>query len=213
MQKTKPKLYLDWCSHKAAKYACENWHYSKCVPKGKLAKIGVWENDCFIGCVLFGYGANSNVIIQFGLENNQGCELVRVALKAHISPVSKILAKAIKILKKHFSKLQILISYSDIGQNHHGGIYQAANWMYLGVTRKNCIKAIRIKNIEYHQRTVSRKYGTVNIDYIRNNIDKNAKRVYDDGKHKYIYPLSDDIFNKYKNETKPYPKRTKKEAS
>jgi hypothetical protein len=31
----KPELKIDWASHEAAKYACENWHYSKCLPAGK----------------------------------------------------------------------------------------------------------------------------------------------------------------------------------
>jgi hypothetical protein len=36
-------LKVDFCSHEAAKYACEHWHYSRCVPASKLIKIGVWE--------------------------------------------------------------------------------------------------------------------------------------------------------------------------
>jgi hypothetical protein len=35
---SKAILKLDWCSHEAAKYACENWHYSKCVPNQKTVK-------------------------------------------------------------------------------------------------------------------------------------------------------------------------------
>jgi trehalose 6-phosphate synthase/phosphatase len=40
---SKPVLKLDWCSHEAAKYACEKWHYSGRVPTSKSARIGVWE--------------------------------------------------------------------------------------------------------------------------------------------------------------------------
>ena len=45
----KVDLRLDWCSYEAAKYAVEHWHYSKRMPKSKLAKIGVWEDGEFIG--------------------------------------------------------------------------------------------------------------------------------------------------------------------
>jgi hypothetical protein len=40
----KVDLKLDWATHAAAKYACENWHYSKCSPSPltKPVKIGVW---------------------------------------------------------------------------------------------------------------------------------------------------------------------------
>ena len=53
-------LVVDFCDYKAAKYAVEHWHYSKRMPKSKLNHIGVWENDCYIGVVLFGVGATSD---------------------------------------------------------------------------------------------------------------------------------------------------------
>ena len=46
----KPTLKIDWASHEAAKFACVNWHYSKCLPIGKLVKVGVWEDSKYIGC-------------------------------------------------------------------------------------------------------------------------------------------------------------------
>ena len=69
-------LRLDYCDFKAAKFACLNWHYSKAVPAGKLVKVGVWENDKFIGCVLFGRGANNNMHKAFGLKVTECCELI-----------------------------------------------------------------------------------------------------------------------------------------
>ena len=52
----KPKLKVDWATHEAAKHSCVNWHYSKCLPAGKLVKIGAWENSKFIGVVIFSRG-------------------------------------------------------------------------------------------------------------------------------------------------------------
>lgn len=37
-------LKIDYCDIKAARYACEHFHYSKSVPAGKTVKIGVWED-------------------------------------------------------------------------------------------------------------------------------------------------------------------------
>jgi len=51
-------LRLDWCSHEAAKYAVEKWHYSRTMPVGKMVKIGVWEDSKFIGAVVFAQGNN-----------------------------------------------------------------------------------------------------------------------------------------------------------
>ncbi len=42
-------LHLDFCSHEAAKYAVMRWHYSRRMPKSKLVRIGVWEDEKFVG--------------------------------------------------------------------------------------------------------------------------------------------------------------------
>jgi hypothetical protein len=61
-QPNKPVLRLDWCSHAAAKYAVEHWHYSQTMPVGKLAKIGVWEDNKYIGAIIFGLGGAALVM-------------------------------------------------------------------------------------------------------------------------------------------------------
>jgi len=97
---TKAELKLDWCSHEAAKYAVEHWHYSKRLPTGKMVKVGVWENSEYIGCVLFARGSNNNIGSPYGLKAVECCELVRIALRKHLTSVSRIVAIAIKFLKK-----------------------------------------------------------------------------------------------------------------
>jgi hypothetical protein len=77
----KVELRIDWATHEAATFAVENWHYSKRMPKSKLAKVGVWENGKFVGVVIFGVGATGDLFCPYGLKPTQGCELVRIALK------------------------------------------------------------------------------------------------------------------------------------
>src|SRR6185312_15094859 len=121
---SRPELKLDWCSHQAAKYAVGHWHYSKRMPKSKIAKIGVWENNKFIGVVLYGVGATSDLVKAYGLRQEQGCELVRVALREHESPVTRIVAISLKMLKRAFPGLRCVVSFADPQQGHVGGIYQ-----------------------------------------------------------------------------------------
>lgn len=45
---SKPELRIDWATHEAARFACERWHYSRVIPKSKLAKFGVWEDGAFV---------------------------------------------------------------------------------------------------------------------------------------------------------------------
>ena len=118
-------LKIDWATHKAAKYACEHWHYSKKIPVNKLLKVGVWESGEFIGVIIFGLGASAQLHKQFGLKNTEVCELVRIALKKHQSPVSRMISIAFKFLRKNAPLLRVVVSFADPNEGHHGGIYQA----------------------------------------------------------------------------------------
>ena len=83
----KVDLKIDWATHEAAKYACKNWHYSGCMPVAKIVKIGIWEGGKFIGVVLFSKGTCGHLFNRFGLDKKSGCELTRVALTTHKTPV------------------------------------------------------------------------------------------------------------------------------
>jgi len=120
------------CSNDAAKYAVENWHYSRILPTGKIVKLGVWEDGKFIGVVLFSRGASPNLGTALELDQTQVCELTRVALTKHTAPVSQIVALALSTLKETNPGLRAVISFADPQQGHHGGIYQAGNWIYTG---------------------------------------------------------------------------------
>lgn len=128
----KADLRIDWATHAAAKFACENWHYSGCLPAGKLVKVGAWEGGKFIGVVLFGRGATPNLGKPYDLGQDECVELVRIALTRHENAVSRIASLAMKFLQKANPKLRLIVSFADSSQGHHGGIYQAGNWVYNG---------------------------------------------------------------------------------
>ena len=193
----KPDLKIDWASHEAAKYACTNWHYSKCLPVGKLVKIGAWEDNKFIGVVVFSRGANNNMLKPFGLQQEYGCELTRIVLTKHKVPVSKIMALAVKFLVKSQKGLRLIVSYADPDQSHHGGIYQACNWLYTGPSGK----ALKIfyKGKWSHKKTVD----DANVN--QSNLPKKIVT----GKHRYLMSLDKDMSAKIASLAKPYPKREK----
>ena len=195
---------VDFCSYEAAKYSVINWHYSQTMPVGKLFKIGVWENDKFIGVVLFGRGANNNMLKPYKLEQIEGCELVRVALKSHKTPVTKIVSIAIKLLKKTNPKLKLIVSYADTGQNHLGVIYQAGNWIYTGINNK--ITEMKINGKREHSRSISAKYGTCDVMQLREK-GLDAERVESTSKHRYLMPLTKEMRKQIELLKKPYPKK------
>lgn len=134
-------LHLAVCSHAAAKFACEKWHYSRSIPAGKNRLIGVWENKQFIGAVIFGLGVNKNIGRPFGLCQGEVVELVRIALKDHKTHVTRIVKIALSLLKKDNPGIHIVVSYADPLQGHEGTIYRAGNWKDLGTTPSSfCFK-------------------------------------------------------------------------
>ena len=128
------KLLIAPCDAKAARHAVMHWHYSKKMPIGRLLKYGIWEDGQFIGAMLFGRGASSSYGHAFGLEHNEVCELVRVAMTNHTTPVTRCIAIAVKQIKKTQPGLRLILSYADPDAGHTGTIYRAGAWVYLGLT-------------------------------------------------------------------------------
>lgn len=204
--KTKPILKIDWCTHEAAKYACENWHYSKCMPAGKTVKIGVWEDNKFTGVIIFSRGATSDIGSPYGLDQTEICELTRIALTKHKETVTRMVSIGLKMLKKQNPGVKLVVSYSDLNQNHIGGIYQGGNWIYVGKA-KDAAGSLIINGKQVHGRSVSAKYGTRSLAFIKSKVDPNAKFADSEGKNKYLYPLDYNIKQQIEKLRKPYPKR------
>jgi hypothetical protein len=200
-------LHLDWCSHEAAKYAVEHWHYSRCMPAGKSVKIGVWENEKYIGCIIYSLGAgNMTDGRKYGLKkSNDICELSRIALTNHVAPVSKMISISIKMLKQQSPLLRMIISFSDeMGQGHFGGVYQAANFIYTGAFEGD--GGFTINGKHYHNRSVYSKGWVQQLSWLQTHIDPNTTHDAT-RKHRYLYPLDDAMRKQIEPLRKPYPKR------
>lgn len=201
------KLKLDWASHKAAKYACENWHYSKCIPIGKLVKVGAWEDDTYIGCVIYSRGTAKNLGTKYGLKQDECVELTRVALKNHKSEVSRILSISLRMLKKVNPGLKLVVSFAAKSQNHHGGIYQANNWIFAGETLANTevtYRGKKLTNRAFMQMVVNSPY--TEREWIEKGWVTNPVRL---SKYRYLMPLDKKTKKSIINLSKPYPKRAK----
>ncbi len=199
------ELLVAPCSYEATKFACENFHYSKKVPRSKLVRHGVWENGKFIGVVVYGDSSTVNMCSPYGLEYTEVCELRRVALTTHKHPVTQIISKSLKLLHKTNPNLQLVISYADKSQNHLGVIYQAGSWIYEGETKKEVVE-ICINGEKVHRRSVYDRYGTSSLKWIKENIDENAYSIKGKGKFKYIFPLTKKSRKLFSDRAKPYPK-------
>jgi hypothetical protein len=206
----KADLRIDWATHEAAKYACENWHYSKCVPKSKLSKVGVWEDGAFIGVVIYGCGATPNLGKPYGMTQNQCIELVRIAMRSHQSTVSRIVSIANRWMHRANPNLRLIVSFADHSKGHHGGIYQAGNWVYSG--QGSSAKFYMIHGKLTHPRTLGSAGLVQNIHGARNR-DASASVIEVPGKHRYLMPLDEETRQRILPLSKPYPKRAQQAIS
>lgn len=206
----KSDLRIDWATHEAAKYACEHWHYSKTLPVGKMVKVGVWESEKFIGVVIFAWGMNRNLGSPYGLSITECCELVRIALTSHVCYVTRVVALAVRFLKKANKGLRLIVSFADPAANHHGGIYQGGNWTYAGTSSTGFewqLNGKRLNKRAYTGQQFGRGSKSIAV------IPKGAVRVTIPGKHRYLMPLDDKMRKQIEPLRKPYPKRVRGVAS
>lgn len=182
------------------------WHYSKAMPSGKLIKIGVWEDSKFIGVVLFGRGAARGIGGPFGLKQTEICELVRVALDTHVTPVSRVIAIALRMLRKANPGLKMVISYADSAKGHHGGIYKAGGWVYIGESVRPWFK---IHGKMTHPKTLYSTHGRPGnrLHWLRAFVDPNAEQIMMPPKHKYVMVFDPSLHLMIEEMRLPYPVR------
>jgi hypothetical protein len=200
------KLKIDWATYEAAKYACKNWHYSRSIPVSPLVKIGAWEDDKFIGVILFSRGSNMTLLKPYGLLQTEGCELTRVSFINHKTPLSRILSISINFLIKKNSKLRLIVSFADQNVGHSGIIYQAGNWIYTGESNvKN--EYIDKNGRNWHSRQVSESGFNKQFGKYRKAVRRSeCKVLHLLGKHRYLMPLDREMKRIIEPLRKPYPK-------
>jgi hypothetical protein len=204
----RPTLRLDWCSYAAAKYAVEHWHYSRTMPRGKLVKVGAWEDHAFIGSIVFGDGQLGGGKTFMGIDKRVCAELVRIALCRHRTPVSRVIAIALRMLRKACPDIRLVVSFADPAEGHHGGVYQASGWLYTGQASPVALYRNRQTGRMYHERDVNDRGSKIRFGK-RARIQKTAdcEVVRLSAKHRYLMPLDDAMRAQIEPLRKPYPKR------
>jgi hypothetical protein len=205
----KPELRLDFCSYEAARLACRRWHYSKKIPVGKLVKVGVWESGKFIGAIVFGDGLlGPKGTVYGGVDKFKVAEIVRVALREHSWPVSRMIAIAIKLLRKRCPGIDLIVAFADQGQNHRGIIYRAAGFTYCGESEQGRMFRHKATGRILHNRAVSANGRRSHFGKVRK-VPKTAECeiVGRTRKHRYLFPFTPEMKVMVEKMRKPYPKR------
>jgi hypothetical protein len=198
-----PELRVGYVDIKAARHACVSWHYSGTLPTGKLVKFGAWEDGRFLGVVLYGRGANKHLLVPYGLEQTEGGELVRIALRDHVTPVTQIVAATLRMLRATQPGLRLIVSFADPAQGHRGAIYQAGGWLYLG--RSTAQGQLIVAGKPMHKRTASARYGTASPEVLRERLGVSVDYGPVEWKHVYVMPLDKPTRRRLNARALPYP--------
>jgi hypothetical protein len=195
-----PALLVAPCDAKAARFACLNWHYAKSFPVSRSACYGVWESGRFVGAVIFAKGATPWLASPYGLKMVEVAELVRVALRDHEAPVSQIVMAAVALLRERSPGLRLLISFADPLRGHHGGIYQAMNWLYLGGSKSSGSFLAPDGRLLHRRAYTGRNYGRPPME-----LPPGAREVNVPHKHRYALPLDARLRRRLAKVALPYP--------
>ncbi len=208
MERPRQDLRIAFCDRDTARYACEHYHYSGSMPTGALVTFGVWE-ERFMGAVVYskGSGMTTHRAKRYGLKRDDACELARVALTTHAFPVTQVVAATLRKLKEVNPGLRLVISYADPKYGHHGGIYQAGNWTYVGMSQST--PEYRIQGRWVHSRTVNDKQQAKmngRLDEYETWMASLPKRQPPD-KHVYLWPFDRQARRAVEKQSLPYPER------
>jgi len=170
---------------------------------------GLIEENNIIGVCVFGTSANRN---NNTIGDYKVIELNRLFTEDNVekNTLSYFVADCLKRLPSPL----IVISYADPNNGHHGYIYQATNWLYLGQghrqdgRRDTGITQFRKDGKMYHAKTVS---GLIGSSSKRVAEENGFERLFLPPKHKYGYLIGNkrqkkDMLKQIKYPILPYPK-------
>jgi hypothetical protein len=183
-------------------------HYSGRAPS-LVQLCGTWHRDggvfgdcgeCVAACVFS---------IPVARRKERVLELTRlVRVPTCQAPLTGLISLTVKqVAREHLTDL--IVSFADTEQGHHGGIYQAASWRY-GGRRQARKDGVMVNGVFVPDRSLNSKYGTNAVPKLRRIIrHADLRPHFDDGKHFYWRALSRDGERKAKRlglQSLPYPR-------
>ena len=184
-------------------FQCKDWllnkHYAKRIPSISYA-FGLFnENNILNGIVCYGRPVAHPLVKNAfnGEYQEQFLELNRLVVNEGLekNTLSFFVSKSLKMLPKP----QVLVSYADSSQNHHGYIYQATNWFYTGLSAE--FKDYMVKGYEHmHGASIldmvgrsDGENGHINkVEELKKKFgEENVYMIDRPRKHRYFYFLGD----------------------
>ncbi len=198
---------------------CKEWflykHYAKRIPSTSYA-FGLYKESILVGVCSFGRPMSPALVKGSfnGLYQDTFLELNRLVINEgeNRNALSFFVAQCLRQLPQP----NVVVSYADTSQNHHGYIYQATNWIYTGLSAKR--PDYKIKGLDLHSASITdslgrtdKKEGIKQVELLREKYGDDFYMEDRPRKHRYFYFIGNKKQRKgmrsnlaYKIE--PYPK-------
>ena len=200
-------MRLEIASSKAIKYACMNFHYAKRTTVSILSYSVFNDKNEWCGVIVYGPSSNRFAHKEYGINQNECIELLRMALNGKQESTSKAMALSLKLIKKNAPLVKIIVSYADNNVNHIGTIYQATNFYYIGQSSMDNRSGILIDGKPSSYRGFQKRYGTTSFEKLKEILGNRIEFIKPKTKNKYIYPIDKALVTMCKQLAKPYPKK------
>jgi len=177
-----------------------------------------FENICGGVCCFVGNGGGPNCAKMYGIKDKEIAYLIRGA-SAYWTPkgtASKLISMSLKLIKKDYPHIKIAIAYSDTDAGEYGTVYQATNWLSLGIGLYGK-QVVSPEGKIYHDSFITawaRKNKTTRSAIYKTIFKEGWTEQKPNRKYRYMYFLCDGkeknmIYNKINQYITDYPKRPK----
>jgi hypothetical protein len=189
-----------------ARELVERNHYLHSLPGGTMLCFGVFIKERLQGTITFGAGPYLAYHLVENAKSEDCLTLTRLWLADELpaNSESRVLGIITRLVQQH-TETRFLISYADPVAGHLGTIYQAAGWLYTGLSSATPLYDIG-DGVARHSRSLAHDLGSHSIQYLKLQGIK-VKLVSQSPKHRYIKFLDESWRNRLSVPTFPYPKK------
>ena len=190
-----------------ARKLVEQNHYLRSLPGGTQLALGVFFAGRLSGVITFGAGSYNSPSLADGATAGDCLTLTRLWLSDDLpkNSESRVLGIALKTLAKNTS-LKFVVTYADPAVGHLGVIYQATNWLYVGLSKSTAYYDLGDGKLA-HCLTVSGSHGSRSMKYL-NDQGVFPKITFQPPKHRYVYFLDPTWRPRLKVPVLPKPEST-----
>lgn len=181
-------------------------HYIHTFPGGTMLAFGILFENRLLGALTFGVGPPNIHRLVRGAAPTDCLTLSRLWLSDELpfNSESYVIGAVLRALKQHTS-VWCVFSYADPAQGHSGVIYQASNWLYIGLSDATPLYDCG-DGRERHSRSLGHTFGTRSLRYLRQH-GIAVRLIKQPAKHRYVFFLNPRWKSRLLALVLPYPKQ------